>query len=313
MEKEEIKAYAREVAKRLGEQVDKPLRQLELLIEHAGREFVDEQVAEALKIEENGGLLTEDKSRRRTTGGVFFYTAKAKLAPEVRGLIFPGFGQKQRGKVVEWEQRLDYVKPLLDEGEHGEMRYINIILNGRPGKVVIEDNSVITTIAHTHNNTPFPRGVPRPPDITTLYTVYMTNTHWEAVQESLEQYKNDRLIVEGSAVFDKDTESVAVFAMRVTSHRMEKMARQEDTQEAKSEKQDKKDQKDQKSDKQKRQKHPKQQQQHKPMTAKPLRVPDPPKPTVEYDIPDGVPPDVADKLKQLYSAAETLRDRIDTM
>lgn len=311
MQPEEIKAYAEEVGKKLGETEEKPLEQIGLLIEHAGKELVAENLAETLKIEEDGGMMTEDKKRRRTIGGVFFYIVKGKLDPEIRGKIFPGYGQnKPVGKVVAWDERLDYVKPLLEEGEHGEMRFVVMTLHGRPGKVVIDGDSVMTTIAHAHGQTPLPRGVPHPPEDTTLYTVYMAHKQWEGVTESLAKYKNDRLVIEGTIFYDKATETIAILATRVSTKRIDKMARRDEDEAQQKQPKTKKDASD--SKKQARQGKPGKvafpQKPMKPMKPIPQR-----KPPIEVDMPEGTPPDIAAKLKQLYSAAETLRERIATM
>ena len=112
-----------------------------------------------------------------------------------------------KGKVIEWEERQDYVDDLIDTAEHGEMRYVNITLHGRPGKTIIEDNSVITTISHTHKQSPFPKGVPHPPEEATVYTVYIGIRQWNAVIEEIEAYSGDRLIIDGTVFWDADTES----------------------------------------------------------------------------------------------------------
>ncbi|MDQ7025592.1 MAG: phosphorylated adapter RNA export RNA-binding domain-containing protein [Anaerolineae bacterium] len=309
---EEIKAYVEEVAKKLGETDKKPLEQIELLIEHVGKEVVAENLAEAVKIEADGGMMTEDKKRRRTIGGVFFYIIKAKLDPKIRARIFPGYGQnkKHAGKVIAWDERLDYVKPLLEEGEHGGMRFVVMTLHGRPGKVVIEGDSVMTTIAHTHGKTPLPRGVPHPPEDVTLYTVYMGHKQWEGVTESLEKYKSDRLIIEGSIFYDKETETIAILATRVSTKRIDKMAQRDadkaNQKEAKPKKGALPPKKQAKQGQQGKVAFP--QKPMKPMKPIPQR-----KPPVDVDIPEGTPPEVAAKLKQLHSAAATLRERIAAM
>jgi hypothetical protein len=310
MQPEEIKAYAEEVAKKLGETEKKPLEQIELLLQHAGKEFVDANVAESFKIEEEGGMFTEDKKRRRTVGGIFFYIAKGKLEPEMRGNIFPGYGQnKPVGKVVAWDERLDYVKPLLEGGEHGEMRFVTVTLQGRPGKVVIEDNSVMTTIAHSHSQTPLPRGVPHPPADTTLYTVYMAHKQYETVIESLEKYKNDWMLVEGTLFYDKETATMTVLATRVSTKRMDKMTKRDGEEE-----EPKKEAKPARAPKDDAKRQPKQMKgTPPPKPLKPMKPIPQPKPQIEVSVPAGTPPDVAEKLRQLYSAAETLRERIATM
>ncbi len=224
MQPEQLEAQTKEIAAALNETAETPVQQISQILEHMGADFVQELLAEVEKIEADGGLLTDDGSRRRTKGGVFFYLAKGKMPADARQQVFPNFGQ--RGKVVEWDERQEYVQKLIDADNHGEMRYVTITLHGRPGEVVVEDNSVITTIAHEHRQTPLPRGVPHPPDAPTYYTVYMAAKQWETVEHTLKKYKADRLIVEGTCFLDQETGSISVHAMRVTTKRLEKINRQ---------------------------------------------------------------------------------------
>jgi len=272
MEQSEIQEYTAEVAKILNETEEKPLRQIELMVEHLGREWVEKMLEETKKIEEKGGMKIENGKRRRTIGGVFFYIAKGKMNEEEKGKVFPNYGQK--GKVIEWEERHEYVDQLLDKGEHGEMRYVMITLQGRPGEVIEEDHSIITTISHVHKQTPMPKGVPQPPEEPIIYTVYMSKRHWTDVAESLAEYKGDRMIVEGTLTMDTETDTLAVHATRVSTRRLDKAAQQ--SADAKQKNNQKKPEKKEKSE-------------------------DKPKATA------------TSKLEKLYSAAEKLRERITDM
>lgn len=221
---EELHVQVKEIAALLNESAEIPVQQITQILEHMGPEFVQELLSEVEKIEADGGLMTDDGSRRRTKGGVFFYLAKGKMPAEARQTVFPNFGQ--RGKFIEWEERMEYVQQLIEADKHGEMRYVSLTLHGRPGQVIVEDNTVITTIAHEHRRTPLARGIPHPPEAPTYYTVYMASKQWEAVEETLRKYKADRLIVEGTCFLDQETGSISVHALRVTTKRLEKMARQ---------------------------------------------------------------------------------------
>lgn len=226
-EKTEIQEYIDAVAKELDEKDEKPVEQIVRMVEHLGQEWVQSMVEETNKIEEKGGMKTDDGKRRRTKGGVFFYICKGKMDDEAKIKVFPSFALK--GKVVEWEERHEHIDALMDAAEHGNMRYVTIHLHGRPGKIVKEGNSIMTTISHIHKQTPFPRGVPHPPEETaTIYTVYFGMKQWSEVEESITEYKSDRLIIEGTIFLDADTETIAVYANRVTTRRMEKQAKKQE-------------------------------------------------------------------------------------
>lgn len=279
MTKEEIQAYTEEVAKELGETKEKPIRQITQLIELAGRDFVQKYVDETKKIEAKEGLKTDDGKRRRTPGGVFFYIIKGKLDAEIRKKIFPHFGQREKAKVVKWEERHDHIDALIDDAEHGPMRYVTLTIHGRPGKIVVDGDTVMTTISHSHRKTPLPRGVPHPPETATLYTVYMSLKHWQEVAETIDNYKGDRLIAEGTIFYDAETESIAMFATQVTTRRLQK-AEQFNSDKPSEANTDSASETD--------------------------ALPD-------VETPDGMPAEAAAKLKKLHNAAATLRERIADM
>src|SRR5439155_8637674 len=78
------------IASELGEHDAEPLRQLRTVVKHLGTEQALAFLKEALAIEERGGLLVADGSRRRTKGGVFFYLVRTKGPTPVRRLFFKG-------------------------------------------------------------------------------------------------------------------------------------------------------------------------------------------------------------------------------
>lgn len=290
MHTDEIKAYAQEVADKLDETDDYPRRQIELLIEHMGREFVAEKLAETEKIESEGGMQTESGKRRRTKGGVFFYLAKGDMKWKVRDMIFPNFGQKQKGRVLEWHEREESIKPLLDEEKTGTAHQVEITIIGRPGEVSIyEENTVMMTLHHEYRLTLLPRGVPQPMQReTTLYTVYMDNDHWQKVSEALSEDEEALLTVTGPCLYDPATQSIAVLGKQVALHTEDDEAETDD---------------DAESDDQSAKAGPAAADTTESETDKATR----------YGIPDDVPDDVREELLRLYGGAEALRERIDTM
>jgi hypothetical protein len=320
MEREEIKALAIEAARTLGEENEGPIHQIELILQHVGKDFLDSLIAETQSIEANGGMMTDDGKRRRTIGGIFFYLAKGKLEGKVRQLIFPGFGQKEKAKSIDWQGRTKHLKDILNAEAAGELKYLVVTIQGRPNQVVVSEASVILTLTHHAAPMPYPRGVPTPPNDPVLYTVYMSNKHWESVKESLDKYKNDRIVVEGSQFLDNETNSIAILALNVTTKRMQKAERQEgeageDGKEAapkfpKQPNQGKpQGNKGAKAQPPKGNKGANPKQQNKPF----IPQPPPPAPLPDIDLPEGLPADVAAKLRQLHAAAQTLRDRIADM
>ena len=106
----EQEALAKEIAEKLEEKESAPCRQILRVVRICGMGFARTILEEALKLEEAGGLMVLDGSRRRTKGGVFFYVGRGRMTYEVQGAIFP------RGKRRRLEQR------AMEQAEERELR-----------------------------------------------------------------------------------------------------------------------------------------------------------------------------------------------
>jgi RNA recognition motif-containing protein len=73
-----------------------PHRQIDAIARLCGLPFIEALVQESLEIEAGPGIMTTDGARRRTKGGVFFYLARYRMAPEVRRIIY-----NRKGKIEE--------------------------------------------------------------------------------------------------------------------------------------------------------------------------------------------------------------------
>jgi len=225
MDSDQLKSFAEDVAKQLNESGADPVRQIALIAEHLGTDFVKENLEETLKIEAEGGMMTQEGERRRTPGGVFFYLVKGKMEPNVRQIIFPNFGQQAKGGVVEWKDRGEFVEKAMQD--RGDLRRVSITVVGRPSNVVIEENSVFAVFNYEHPNAPYPRGVPQPPEKPDTYVIYMSMKHWEPVAEAVQNPK-DELIVDGTLSWDDEHQCLAIFGTRVTTRLTEKRQRRQE-------------------------------------------------------------------------------------
>ena len=66
------------------------------IVKRIGAERATAFLAEALRIEAEGGMLVEDQSRRRTPGGVFFALVRQGVTRKERYHIFTGTQEGQR-------------------------------------------------------------------------------------------------------------------------------------------------------------------------------------------------------------------------
>ncbi|MBT5956235.1 MAG: hypothetical protein HOG97_05680 [Candidatus Marinimicrobia bacterium] len=144
---------------------------------------------------------------------------------------------------------------------------------------------------------PYPKGVPPFESVEnmTYYYVFMSLKHWQKVETSLED-ETDMLIIEGTSVYDPEMEGICILTTSASTKLLERQKRLTADQEANQKKADpsKKADKPKKAD-------------SKKSTDKPVTTAKPQK-----DL-SGLPSSVSDKLKQLHSAADTLRQKIATM
>lgn len=85
----EQKAFSKQIATVLGETEPMPCYKIKDIVRHFGIKFAQVILEETLAIEEAGGLMLPDGSRRRTPGGVFFHLVRQNLSPSVIKVIFP--------------------------------------------------------------------------------------------------------------------------------------------------------------------------------------------------------------------------------
>jgi hypothetical protein len=76
------------IAKALSEVEEQPLTQITGVVKVLGDSVSLALLEETQRIEQSGGMLLPDGSRRRTPGGVFFFLARQKLSHEDKVAIF---------------------------------------------------------------------------------------------------------------------------------------------------------------------------------------------------------------------------------
>ena len=223
---EEIDTITGEILARLGETDHGPMRQVRMIVEHAGEEFARDMLKETVELEATGGILTADGTRRRTAGGVYFYVVKGKLEPTLRQIIFPGYGQVEKGVSIEWDQRDNLVNPIVEAGDFGMMTMApRITLYGRAKHIEKLENSFLMILENSLEPAAYARGVPTPPSEPTLFSVYMGRGQYERISKMLRRNPKDSIIVEGTCMYDKQTGTIAVFALTVSSRYTEKKLR----------------------------------------------------------------------------------------
>ncbi len=225
------------IAEQLGEHEAEPLRQLHTLVNYLGTEQALAFLKEAIVIEEQGGLMVADGSRRRTAGGVFFYLVRTKGPKPVRRLFFTHkVAQASQGVPRQAESApkpptptsftwADRVAALDAIGiEKGTASTVKITVIGRPGKIVDRGTCIVTSM-RAKTVPSLPKGLPTPQSGPTNYLVYIAAKQWRKVASAIAD-PEDVLIVEGFPQLDPETSSIAVFATNTTTKKLQMAQRQ---------------------------------------------------------------------------------------
>jgi hypothetical protein len=225
------------IAKVLGENRDFSRNTIGLIIQTMGLEFAERILLTTLELEAGAGVLLPDGSRRRTPGGAFFYLARKEMNEEQQ---IAAFGRYREGEPLpppaehpdvyaqkpsfSWWQRNEIFAGLIPEA--GMMTAVKVVLIGRPKKTAIQDKVILLEMEDSTGSATFPKGVPKPPIMTTLYTVYITAKQWRKVADTVNDPK-DMLIIEGTCAFDPAIGRIAVYAANITSKALEKAKREQ--------------------------------------------------------------------------------------
>lgn len=209
------------VADTLGETSDQARNQIFRTLLYGGVKLGLEALAKAVEIQANGGMMVLDGSRPRTFGGVFFFCARELMTFEQRGRVFY-YGQmtaedrqKQLDACIQvWNDRLAMLEGLLEE--RGEIRNVRVTLVGRPGKVEIRSDVVVTTMEYAPRSIQLPKGVPPIPETPSVYLIYISAKQWRKVEQYLSK-PEDLFVIEGITAFDPQSGMMVIYTTSITT------------------------------------------------------------------------------------------------
>lgn len=118
------------------------------------------------------------------------------------------------------------IEQLLSfKNEIGRAQDMKMTLMGRPGKVIVQGDFVVTTMKGNGRVPSLPKGLPAPPENKLLYLVYVARKQWSKVEEAL-QDPEDILIIEGYPTYDTDLKKMSVYATQITTRALQRAKRQ---------------------------------------------------------------------------------------
>jgi hypothetical protein len=218
---------AADIAAQLGESAPHVIGQIQRIVDHLGAETAYAFLDKTKQCLAEGGVLTHDGKRKRTPGGTFFFLVRGGVTAEQHQAIWPqhqlpGHLRPRRSKPprLSWNEARAAIPDALSQ--QGTAMSAKLTLVGRPGKIIEKEHVIITTL--TSDKAPsIPRGVPKAPETPVVYLVFIARKQWERVAEALAADEDDRLVVTGYPVLDKETEAIVVLGQSViTTSQQEK-------------------------------------------------------------------------------------------
>ena len=239
MSASDLVATVEQIAAVLAETSPHAITQIRRIVRAIGPKAAHAAVAEALHIEERGGMLLPDGSRRRTLGGVFFTIVRDQLSPAQQAAVFPPLPQWNKAKPfrsatdaspllstpppVAWADRTRLLTAL--RSTRGKATSVKVTIIGRPDQVDAQAQFTLLTMTQSGRLPALPKGLPLPEEFElTTYAIYIGKKQWKAVAEALTN-PEDALIVEGVQMYDPETGTIAVFAMKTTTKLLQQGSR----------------------------------------------------------------------------------------
>jgi len=221
-----LASVADEIAARLGETEEEPIRQIRRAVRLLGADRVQSVAARALQVEAAGGMMRADGSQKRSLGGVFFILMRNDVGRTDFYRIFKG-GQQQRPGGTGTAAHAQAAPAPFDwttfsarateaMSEAGEATTVKLTVIGRPGKVV-ERGDVVLVAMRSEKAPSLPKGVPAPASPTVDYMVLVGMKQWRKVAEALTTDPADKVIMEGYPTVQPEFAGITVYATSATT------------------------------------------------------------------------------------------------
>jgi hypothetical protein len=232
---------ARLIADRLGETGEAARQEAVQIVWALGRTQARALLERTLQIEEHGGMMLPDGSRRRSVGGVFFHLAYTTGIPKAgKFLKKPAFrppGAKVKARKpaknpaptvvnappLAWDERIAIIEEIGTA--KGTVTNVKITLIGKLGTYVDKGTCIVGVMQAGESVPTLPKGLLVPPATSTAYVVYIAAKQWKQVAMTVSDGE-DALIIEGFPQIDVKTGSIAVFATTITSKKIQAAKRQ---------------------------------------------------------------------------------------
>ncbi len=228
-----VNTVAWEIARQLNESNKQALLQLRRTVRIMGEETARDVLRQTLEVEAQGGLQTNDGTRRRTPGGVYFQLLKQRVGQKEffkifsRGKTRPRPHGAQPAPVSQPAApfNLTDLPDVLQElsQQYGEASTVKITVIGRPANVVERGDVVMLGLVNEKAPS-LPKGLPAPP-AQTKYVVLVARKQWSKVAEVIND-QTDALIIEGYPTYTQQHAGITVFTTNITTKKQQAAKRE---------------------------------------------------------------------------------------
>ena len=228
------RALARRIADELNEHEPGQQALIKRVVGHLGVDLSLVFLQRTHEVEQQGGMVLQDGTTRRTPGGVFFRLVKDQAKdyghPHISALFWthpkrvgpppPPTPPKERPEPLSWEERLNILTQLAEQGKSGMITTSVLKVIGKAAEHY-DHPSGCTVLRLVSTITPaVPRGVPHPQETPTIYVVYLGSRLWSRIAQAAAD-PEDEIIIEGFPQLDSETGTIALYARKTTSKKLE--------------------------------------------------------------------------------------------
>ena len=220
---------AQPLAEILGETEEKPIFQIARSVDFLGLEVAEQLVKEAQEVYAGEGILTKDKSRKRTLGGTFFALVRGRVTKrQWRHKIKPVAKPVKPAKL-----NLAEIAKEAADWKSGVVMTAKIKLTGRPGKIQKGAQGQYAAFKMTSEDAPvLPKGLPANIKAKTDYLIMVGARQWNKVEATITTNPEDKLIIEGFCILHPNFKGITVLTSSCTTMSIEQAKREKQRAEA---------------------------------------------------------------------------------
>ena len=211
--------WASEIAQELNE---KNVNLIRAIVKTVEPDRVQQHLQETRDILAAGGMKTNDGTRDRTPGGIFFYQVRGSCSLDEQRTIWPEH-LRYRNKPIKiarmaWGEAVRYstaVASNVESNTKGGVEMLQVKLAGRPLKAAKTQSCMVVAMKGTPPTPSLPNGLPTIPDEhEQIFAVYIGFAQWKKIADPIKK-KTNVLRIHGYPIFNAAKGMTVVLAETV--------------------------------------------------------------------------------------------------